>query len=307
MKFYENNQTRCAIILAGGDGRRLSEVTRRITGDTTPKQFCPVIGSTSLVGQTCLRVSLAIDEDRILAVVTRAHERHYRDLLREILPENLVIQPENRGTAPAILYALLRLYKAAPDACVAVFPSDHFVSDDREFMRHVDLAFDAVGSRPEMTALLGITPHAAEPGYGWIEPGELVVRRAPLFRVRRFWEKPRSDVADELLRAGCMWNSFVMVARVSTLISLIMVALPELFVSFSKIYDLLGTAGEPGGIERLYERTPAASFSDEVLERYPTYLGVLPVHGIEWSDLGEPQRVMAVLSRLGIHPEWAAA
>ncbi len=246
MKFYENNQNRCAIILAGGDGRRLSEVTRRITGYTTPKQFCPLIGSTSLVEQTCLRVSLAIDEDRILAVLTRAHERHYRDLLKKILPENLVIQPANRGTAPAILYALLRLYKAAPDACVAVFPSDHFVSDDREFMRHVDLAFDAVGSRPEMTALLGITPHAAEPGYGWIEPGELVVRRAPLFRVRRFWEKPRSDVAGELLRAGCMWNTFVIVARVSTLISLTLVALPDLFVSFSKIYDLLGTAREPG-------------------------------------------------------------
>ena len=275
MKFYENNQNRCAIILAGGDGRRLSEVTRRITGYTTSKQFCPVIGSTSLVEQSCLRVSLAIDEDRILAVLTRAHERHYRDLLKEILPENLVIQPANRGTAPAILYALLRLAKAAPDACVALFPSDHFVSDDREFMRHVDLAFDAVGSRPEMTALLGITPHAAEPGYGWIEPGELVVRRPPLFRVRRFWEKPRSDVAGELLRAGCMWNTFVMVARVSTLISLTLVALPDLFVSFSKIYDLLGTAREPGGIE--------------------------------WSDLGEPLRVMTVLSRLGIHPDWAAA
>jgi mannose-1-phosphate guanylyltransferase len=240
-------------------------------------------------------------------VVTRAHERQYRDLLKDILPENLVIQPENRGTAPAILYALLRLYKAAPDACVGVFPSDHFVSDDREFMRHVDLAFDAVGSRPEMIAVLGITPHAAEPGYGWIEPGELVCRRAPLFRVRRFWEKPRNDVAGELLRAGCMWNSFVMVARVFTLISLIMVALPDLFVSFSKIYGLLGTTREPGAIERLYERTPAASFSDEVLELYPTYLSVLPVHGIEWSDLGEPHRVMAVLPRLGIHPDWAAA
>ncbi|MGO9450405.1 MAG: sugar phosphate nucleotidyltransferase [Candidatus Binataceae bacterium] len=307
MKFCEENQTRCAIILAGGDGRRLLEVTRRITGDNTPKQFCPVIGSTSLVEQTRLRASLGVREDRILAVVTRAHERHYRDLLQEILPQNLVIQPQNRGTAPAILYALLRLSKTAPNAFVAVFPSDHFVSDDREFMRHVDLAFDAAGSHPEMTVLLGITPHAAESGYGWIEPGELVVRRPPLCRVRRFWEKPRSDIAGELLHAGCMWNSFVMVARVSTLIGLIMVALPELFASFSKIQDLLGTAREPGAIERLYERIPSASFSDEVLERYPINLGVLPVHGLEWSDLGEPHRVMAVLSRLGLHPEWEAA
>jgi mannose-1-phosphate guanylyltransferase len=306
MKLYARNQNRYAIILAGGDGRRLSEVTRRISGDATPKQFCPVISNTSLVEQTRLRVSLAVGEDRIFAVVTRAHERHYRDLLKEILPANLVIQPENRGTAPAILYSLLRLSNVDPNAYVTVVPSDHFVSDDHEFMRYVDLAFDAIESQPEMTALLGITPQAAEPGYGWIEPGEIVLRDAPLFRVRRFWEKPCSDVAGELLRAGCMWNSFVMVARVSTLIGLILMALPELSASFSKIHDRLGTTGEPGSAERLYQRTPTASFSDEVLERYPIKLGVIPVHGIEWSDLGEPQRVMTVLSRLGIHPEWQA-
>jgi mannose-1-phosphate guanylyltransferase len=307
MKVCATNQSRHAIILAGGDGTRLSEVTRRISGDTTPKQFCPVIGNTSLLEQTRLRVSLGVGEDRILTVLNRAHECHYRDLLDEILLENRVIQPANRGTAPAVLYARLRLSEVARDTYVAVFPSDHFVSDNREFMRHVDLAFDAIGLRPEMTVLLGITPHAVESGYGWIEPGELVAGHAPLFRVRRFWEKPGSQFASELLLAGCLWNSFVMVARVSTLIGLTMIAMPKLFASFSKIRNLLGTAREPRGVERLYECIPAASFSDEVLERYPINLGVLPVHGLEWSDLGEPQRVMVVLSRLGIHPEWEAA
>jgi mannose-1-phosphate guanylyltransferase len=307
MKAYVTNQTRHAIILAGGDGTRLSEITRRISGDSTPKQFCPVIGNTSLLEQTRLRVSLAVDKNRIFTVLNRAHERHYRDLVNEILPEKLVIQPANRGTAPAILYALMRLSEVARDTYVAVFPSDHFVSDDREFMRHVDSAFDAIESRPEMTVLLGITPHAVESGYGWIEPGELIATCSPLFRVRRFWEKPGSELADELLRAGCMWNSFVMVARVSTLIGLIMVAMPALYASFSKIHGLLGTAREPGGLERLYERIQTASFSSEVLERYPINLSVLPVHGVEWSDLGEPQRVIAVLSHLGVHPEWEAA
>jgi mannose-1-phosphate guanylyltransferase len=307
VKVYETNQKRFAIILAGGDGTRLSELTRRISGDATPKQFCPVLSNISLLEQTRLRVSRAVGENQILTVLTRAHERHYRDLVNEILPENLVIQPASRGTAPAILYALLRLSEVARDADVAVFPSDHFVSDDREFMRHVDLAFDAVGSRPEMTALLGIRPDAVESGYGWIEPGELVARCAPLFRVRGFWEKPTGEVAGELLRAGCMWNSFVMVARVSTLIGMIMVALHELFASFSKIRELMGTSRESGGLERLYERIPIASFSDKVLERHPINIGVLPVHSIGWSDLGEPQRVMAVLSRLGVHPEWKVA
>ena len=156
--------------------------------------------------------------------------------------------------------------------------------------------------------MLGITPDSVESGHGWIEPGELVATRSPLLRVRRFWEKPGNKLACELLRAGCMWNSFVMAARVSTLISLIMVAMPELYASFSKIRGLLGTAREPSGLERLYGRIQTASLSSEVLERYPINLNVLPVHGVEWSDLGEPQRVMAVLSHpRGVHPEWEAA
>ena len=100
MKFYEKNQNRCAIILAGGDGRRLSEITRRITGEVTPKQFCPVIGNASLLEQTRLRVSLTVHEDRILTVLTRSHERHYRDLFKTILPKNLVIQPEKPRNSP---------------------------------------------------------------------------------------------------------------------------------------------------------------------------------------------------------------
>jgi mannose-1-phosphate guanylyltransferase len=104
-----------------------------------------------------------------------------------------------------------------------------------------------------------------------------------------------------------MWNSFVMAARVSTLIGLIRVAMPELYASFAKIRGLLGTAREPDGLEGLYGRIQTASLSSEVLERYPINLSVLRVHGVEWSDLGEPQRVMAVLSHLGVHPEWEAA
>jgi mannose-1-phosphate guanylyltransferase len=292
--YAEEGKTVCASVV-------WRELVRTVPDYQPARRNLELLGSQ--LEQTRLRVSLAVGENRILTVLTRAHECHYRNLLKEVPPENLVIQPENRGTAPAILYALLRLSDVARDAYVAVFPSDHFVSDDREFMRHVDLAFDAIGLRPEMIVLLGITPHAAESGYGWIEPGELVAARAPLFRVLRFWEKPANEIARELLRAGCLWNSFVMVARVSTLIGLIMVAMPELLTSFSKIHDLLGTAREPSGLERLYKRIPTASFSDEVLERYPINLGVLPVHGIEWSDLGEPQRVRAVLSRLGVHPE----
>jgi hypothetical protein len=97
-------------------------------------------------------------------VLIRAHERYYHDLVNEVLQRTWLFSPRaaERGTAPGLLYALLRLSEVERDAYVVVLPSDHFVSDDREFMRHVDLAFEASVSRPEMTAPSG--DHAARRG-----------------------------------------------------------------------------------------------------------------------------------------------
>lgn len=160
-----------AILLAGGEGKRLSVLTQRITGDTTPKQFCPLIGDQSMLEQTRSRASLVVKQDRILTALTRTQERFYTPIVGDIPSRNLVIQPRNRGTAPAILYALLRLAGLDPGARVVLLPCDHFVDDDREFMRHVQLALDAIEYRPELTVLLGIAADRPETSYGWIEPG----------------------------------------------------------------------------------------------------------------------------------------
>jgi len=138
---------RWGVILAGGDGTRLRPLTRRIAGDDRPKQFCPVIGRETLLEQTRRPAALAIAPERIVTVFTRSHERFYRPLLGAAPAAPPVIQPENRGTAPAILYALLRLAAANPEAAVGIFPSDHYVSDGAVFMAHVAAAFDAVAGR----------------------------------------------------------------------------------------------------------------------------------------------------------------
>jgi len=295
---------RAAVILAGGEGSRLRSLTRQIAGQDVPKQFCRIFGTETLVEQTVRRVALEIDPRLTSVVVTRTHERLYTSILAGV--HNLVIQPQNRGTAPAILYSLLRLADVAPKARVAIFPSDHFVNNDREFMRHVDMAFAAVSSRPELTVLLGIKPEWPETGYGWIEPA-LPVRDTPAFMVDRFWEKPKAELAKELLNRGCLWNSFVMVGQVSTLLGLFIIALPNLYLSFKKIRPIFGTTSETEAVERLYRDLRSTSFPDEVLARHPVNLAVLPVRGVEWSDLGEPQRVMETFSRIGVRPQWAAA
>jgi len=127
-----------AIILAGGDGTRLRSFTRALVGDDRPKQFCPVVGHETLLDQTRRRLRMLVAPERTLVVVTHQHERYYGPGLRG-LPASLVfVQLENRGTAPAILYALLRRAALAPDEPVALFPSDHHFSDDRAFMWAVE-------------------------------------------------------------------------------------------------------------------------------------------------------------------------
>jgi mannose-1-phosphate guanylyltransferase len=87
------------VILAGGDGMRLRPLTRELAGDDRPKQYCRVLGDETLLAQTRRRVSRSVSPLRTLIVVTRHHERFYRDALADLPPHVVVVQPENRGTA----------------------------------------------------------------------------------------------------------------------------------------------------------------------------------------------------------------
>ena len=296
-----------SLILAGGEGTRLLSLTRTIAGDERPKQFCPVLGPETLLDQTRRRSALVIPGDHTMVVVTRTHERFYAPLLADLPSGGVVAQPQNRGTAPAILYGLLRLARMGPMDAVAILPSDHYVTDEEEFMAHVLAAFRAVSVRRELVILLGIRPEGPDVEYGWIEPAEAILWQGsgPLYRVHRFWEKPSLALSRMLLARGCLWNSFVMVARVPALLSLIRSATPDLYDSFDTVTPALNTQRESEAVRELYSRIPSTNFSRQVLTTRPANLAVLPVSGVGWCDLGQPLRVLTTLARAGIRPEWA--
>jgi mannose-1-phosphate guanylyltransferase len=285
------------VILAGGEGVRLSSFTRQVFGYHIPKQFFPLFEGKTLLEQTMERVELLIPRSRMITVLNRAHEWFYSPLVDGTASGNLLVQPANRGTAPAILCALLRLIESRQRGTVAIFPSDHYVSDDSIFMRHVSAAIRSVDRSPELTVLLGITPDGPEPEYGWIEPappvaaGESAVGQ--ICQIRRFWEKPSPDIARDLYNRGYLWNSFVLVASASNLLSLISKALPELYRTFTEIQSFLGTAIEEDTLEETYGSFPPIDFSSHVLARFPQELAVLPVTEVSWSDLGTPERLLA--------------
>ena len=298
---------RWAVILAGGDGTRLQSMTRAITGDNRPKQFVPVIGGSTLLNQTRRRVALSIEPTRTLIVVTQKHRKFYASLAEEISPSLLLEQPVNKGTAPAILYALLRVAAKSPNAVVALFPSDHFFADDEEFMSHAAVAIDSVEVQPESVILLGITPTTPETEYGWIEPQPSILARAQrsITRVSKFWEKPSLALANSLMTGGCLWNSFVMIGRVDALLRMTQAALPEMYAAFATIAPTFETAIEHKALAQLYAHTEDSNFSHQVLAVRPDDLMVMRVGDVGWSDLGEPNRVLATLARIGMQSELA--
>ncbi|MGH7347626.1 MAG: sugar phosphate nucleotidyltransferase, partial [Candidatus Rokuibacteriota bacterium] len=167
----------------------------------------------------------------------------------------------------------------------------------------VEGALEAVSVRPEIVVLLGIAPDRPEVEYGWIEPAQLILGDWPwpIFRVRRFWEKPPLPVAQRLEAAGCLWNSFVIVARPSTLEHLMRRATPELVEAFAPLRAELGTPWEDDAARGVYGRLPSTDLSRHVFQECAENLAVLPVSGVGWSDLGDPARVRATQERIGWH------
>lgn len=297
---------RWAVILAGGDGTRLRSLTRQITGDDRPKQFCPILGGETLLEQTMRRVSLVVPTSQTFFVLTEAHKEFYKPLLARVPCGRQIAQPTNQGTAPAILYGLMRLAEIDPQASVAFFPSDHYFNDDVGFMSHVEAAFEAVRMRKDLIVLLGITPTGPEVEYGWVEPSSPILLKNVngLRRVRRFWEKPGKAHVHALLEQGCLWNSFVMMGHVQEFLHLIRRTLPELYNAFAGIRPTFGTGVESRAVRALYDQIQSTNFSHEVLAASPDNLAVLPVREVEWSDWGAPDRVLSTLARIGAEVEW---
>ena len=293
-----------AIILAGGDGVRLLPLTRYIAGRAIPKQFCCVTSGRTLLEETIHRVHQVVPLERIVVVVNRAHDEFYKPLLGDLSWSQIVQQPSNRGTAAAILYGLERLAKIAGDASVTIFPADHFVGHDARFMTHVAFALDAIAEFPGLAVILGMAPASAETSYGWIEPAAPVSpAKPPVFRVRRFWEKPDLELARTLWRQGCLWNSFVIAAQPSVLRAMIAEYAPKLFAGFRLASPSLASLDEEAA-ESLYAKLESVGFSEQILSRCPPNLAVQRVDDVKWSDLGEPSRVLDILSSAHYRPAW---
>lgn len=289
-----------ALVLAGGDGRRLESLTTDPHGITVPKQYCSLLGGPSLLRLALYRGARVARRERIAVVVAAQHDRWWSAELAHLPASNAVVQPLNRGTAVGLLLPLLHILWRDPQATVLVLPSDHYVVDEQVLETAVRKALLEVELSPRYVLLLGITPDQPDPQLGWIVPGEAGERG--LNSVDCFVEKPAPPVARDLMDVGALWNSFILVAWGQTLLELFRQRLPGVTATLLKATYSAGRRA--GDLTAVYEDLPGHDFSREVLQGAERLLRVLPVPPCGWSDLGTPERVARCVQRV---PRWQEA
>lgn len=283
---------RWGVVLAGGEGRRLRPLTRAICGDERPKQFCPLFGDRSLLDRTLRRAERAIPAEHLMVSLTSAHAPYYSGD-SGLDASQRVVQPSDRGTAPPIVHCLLSVQRLDPEALVAILPCDHHYSNDARFAAKLDHAFESAAAHPDHVILLAAKPSHPETEYGWIELGPSKEEARGLYRVLGFREKPQLESARELFAGGSMWNTFVMIGHVRAFLDMARAAIPSVVEVLEDAHPWANT--ETRIDESIYERLPSVCLSRDVLAHETDRLIVLPLGDVEWSDLGDPTRALAVM------------
>ncbi|TDK50923.1 mannose-1-phosphate guanylyltransferase/mannose-6-phosphate isomerase [Antarcticimicrobium luteum] len=270
------------ILLCGGSGTRLWPLSRK----SYPKQFVPLVGDRTLFQASAARLS---GEGFAPPVVLTNSD--FRFIVTEQLagagidPGAVLIEPQGRNTAPAVLAAALWLEKSDPEGLMLVAPSDHVVPDAPAFRAAVAAGVPA--ARAGQLVTFGIKPTHAETGYGYLElsedPGDFAARPLAL---KRFVEKPDAARAEDMVQAGSyLWNAGIFLFAVKTILAAFRAHAPELIAPVQAALE----RGRPDlGFFRLDPEAWAGagdiSIDYAVMERAAN-LSVVPF-AAGWSDLG---------------------
>lgn len=274
------------VLLCGGAGTRLWPLSRK----SYPKQFSKLMGDNSLFQESAKRLSGA---DYAAPIVVTANA--FRFIVTEqlaathIAPSAVLIEPDGRDTAPAVLVAALKLAATDPDALMLVAPSDHVIPDQSVFNATVQAAVPTALEGKMVT--FGITPDRPETGYGYLELNTVsdITQGTPQVPIplKGFVEKPSAAQAVEMLAAGrYLWNAGIFLFTANTVLDAFKTHAPDLLAA---VADALSDAKIDLGFTRLdpiaWARAPAISIDYAVMEKADN-LCVVPFNG-HWSDLGD--------------------
>ena len=271
------------IILAGGFGTRLWPLSRK----SYPKQFTNLLDGTSPFQEAALRLSSSNIVELSSHIILTNDQYHY--IVTQQLetvgidPGSIIIEPEAKNTAPAILSACLLAFKKDKNAILLVNPSDHFIPDINKFHELIKISINSVQKNNIIT--FGITPTRAETGYGYLElPGEI---KGGISKISNFIEKPNISDAKEMFKSKkFLWNSGIFMFRAEDMIT-------EFQKHQAKMLDLVKRSFEQAETHSGFTRLEHTAWSaienisiDYAIFEKAKNLMVVPFSGY-WSDLGD--------------------
>ncbi len=268
--------------MAGGSGTRFWPGSRR----RKPKQLLDLLGSgKSLLRSTFERTAKIVPAGNILIVTGEVIADEVKASLPELPGENILLEPVGRNTTPCIGWACSRILAADPDALASVFPSDHFIMDEPEFIRVINAALDRV-QKEDRIVTVGIRPTRPDTGYGYIEGGDDVQEEVK--KVLRFVEKPDIPTAQKYLEQGnFFWNGGIFIFRARRMMDEIKANVPDThsaLLAIQSAYDKGGLEEETGAVAQVYPGIKGISIDYGVMEK-ASDVEVIPAE-FGWSDLG---------------------
>jgi mannose-1-phosphate guanylyltransferase / mannose-6-phosphate isomerase len=281
------------ILLAGGSGSRLWPLSRK----KYPKQFVNLISSQTLFQQLALRfTSSDIVNFNPHIIVTNSLFRfivceQFQDI--GIDPGQILIEPEAKNTAPAIIAATILALQNNNDAVIIAAPSDHVIPDTKYFHSLLLTGLKEVERGNIVT--FGINPTHAETGYGYLklEKGNHLGEK----KVLRFVEKPNKKLAKDMLNEGSyLWNSGIFMFRARDMISLCDKYAKDLLLHVEKavessVLDLGFTKLNPNPWSDL----EGISIDYAIMEKANNLVAI--PYLAKWSDLGDWDSVWSEANR----------
>jgi mannose-1-phosphate guanylyltransferase len=279
------------VIMAGGGGTRLWPVSRR----EKPKQLLSLLGKETLFQSTVARLEKLFPPERILIVTVADLVPEMQEQAPSIPEQNYLIEPAPRGTASVVGLAAAVLQQRDPQAMMAIQTSDHYIRNRDLFHYLIKTAFDV--ARENYLVTLGISPTFPSTGYGYIQQGDPLNGNYnyPVYKVRRFKEKPDEETAQRLLRSGDhSWNSGMFVWRADAILAEIQKQMPPLAEAVDQIASAWDTPQRDQVLQEHWYTLENQTIDYGIMEKAER-VAVLPAGGLGWSDVGSWNSLFEVL------------
>ncbi|HAP49992.1 MAG TPA: mannose-1-phosphate guanylyltransferase [Porphyromonadaceae bacterium] len=273
------NNHRYCVIMCGGVGSRFWPYSRQ----DKPKQFLDFLGTgRSLLQMSVDRIEGIVQPQNIYMLTNEQYAPIIREQFPDMRPEQILLEPCRRNTAPCIAWAAYHIHALDPEAQIMVAPSDHLVLKADRFRDSVLKAFEFI-ERTDAILTLGIKPHRPETGYGYIQVGDHV--GGDFSAVKTFTEKPNAELAQVFLQSGeFYWNSGMFFWSAQCIIESIRSFAPDIAQKLDPGMGIYGTPGEKAFIEQNFPSCPSISIDFAVMEKAPNVY--VECVDIGWSDLG---------------------